>query len=49
MDDGVNQKAVCVGDDMALFALNFLACIITPNTAAFRCFNGLTVDYSGIG
>ena len=47
MNDGVNQKAVCIGDDVTLAALHFLARIIATNTAAFGRFDALAVDHSG--
>lgn len=38
VDDGMDQVAFGIGQDMALASLDFLACIITLETASFRGF-----------
>jgi len=44
VDHGVDQIALCVGEDMALAALDLLACIVTARPAAFRGFVALAVN-----
>jgi hypothetical protein len=38
-NDGVNQKAICIGDDMTLSTFHLLARIITAHPAAFGGFD----------
>ena len=47
VDHGVNQVTLGVGEDVAFAALDLLASIIAPRTAAFRGFYALTVDHTG--
>ncbi len=49
VDKGVNQKAVRIGDDMALSSFHFLARIIAAYAAAFGGFDALAVDHSSAG
>ena len=45
--DEPDQIALGVGDDVALAALDLLACVKAPWTAAFRGFHRLAVNHSG--
>ena len=47
VDDGSDQKALRVGDDMALSALDLFTRIIAPWPATFRGFDALAVDHTG--
>ena len=44
VDHGVDQIALSIGEDVALAALDLLARIIAPRSAAFRGFDALAVD-----
>jgi hypothetical protein len=39
MENGMSQKAICIGDDMTFSALHVLACIIAPHGATFGRFD----------
>lgn len=45
VDQGVNQIAFGIGQDMPLAALDLLARVIAPRPAAFRGFDALAVDH----
>lgn len=45
--DESDQFALGVGNDVALAALDFLACVKAPWTTAFRGFHRLAVNHSG--
>src|SRR3546814_19019841 len=45
----MNQVAVCVGQDVALAPLDFLARIVAPRPAALGGFDTLAVDHSCTG
>ena len=45
--DESDQVALGVGNDVALAALDFLACVKAPWTTAFRGFHRLAVNHSG--
>ena len=47
MDHGVNQIAFGVGQDVALAALDLVACIIAAMPAALGGLNALAVDHPG--
>jgi len=47
MDDGADQKAFGVGEDMALPARDLLARVKAPDSAAFRGLHRLAVDDAG--
>ena len=49
VDDGVDEGAAGIGEDMALATLDLLARIIVPNPAALCGFNALTVDHPADG
>jgi hypothetical protein len=49
VNDGSDQQALRVGDDMALSALDLLARIKAPRPAAFRGFHALAVDHARAG
>ena len=49
MDHDEDQKAAGVGEDMALSAFDFLTCVIAANSATFRRFDRLAIDYTGAG
>ena len=49
VDQGVDQVALGVGQDMALAALDLLARIIAARTAGFRRFDTLAVNHPGTG
>jgi len=49
LDNGLRQKAVSIGDDMALAPLHFLARAIAAHTPAFLRFDRLAVNHSGAG
>lgn len=49
MDDGVKQKAVSIGDDLAFSAIHFLARVITAHAFIFGRFGRLAVDHSCAG
>jgi hypothetical protein len=43
MDQGMDQIALGVGEDMPLAALDLLACVVAARTAAFRGFDALSI------
>ena len=49
MDNGSDEKALCIGDDMALPALDLLARVIAPWTASFCGFDALFLSLSKDG
>ena len=49
VNNGINQRAIHAGDDMALAAFHFLARIISPYPATFRCFDRLAIDHASTG
>ena len=49
MDNGVNQIAFGVGEDVALAPFDLLPGIVAPRAATFCGFNALAVDYTGAG
>ena len=49
IDNDMDQIAIGIGDDMALAALDLLARIIAPYSAAFRGLDALAVDHTGAG
>ena len=49
VNDGANQQALRVGDDMAFAPLDLLARVEAPWAAAFRRFHALAVDHARAG
>lgn len=49
VDQGMDEVALGIGEDVPLAALDLLACITTPRTAAFGGFDALAVDDTGAG
>ncbi len=47
MHDESDQISLGIGDDVALAALDFLACVKAPWATAFRGFHRLAVNHSG--
>ena len=47
MNQRANQQAKGIGDDMALAPPGLLACVIAPNTAAFRGYHALAIYHAG--
>ena len=49
MDNGMGQIATGIGDYIEFAALDLLARIIAPYSAAFRGLDALAVDHTGAG
>jgi hypothetical protein len=49
LDHGVNQIALGIGEDVALAALDILACVKAARIPAFRDFHAPAVDYPSTG
>ena len=49
VDNGCDQKALRVGDDMALAAFDLFTRVITPWPAAFRGFDALALNHARRG
>lgn len=47
VDEGMDEIALGVGEDMALASFDLLAGVISPRTAGFRGFDALAVDHTG--
>ena len=44
VNDGPNEQALCISDDMAFAALDLLAGVKSPWAATFRRFHALAID-----
>lgn len=49
MDDGVNQIALGVGEDVTLASFDLLSGVVAPRPATFSGFDALAVDHTGAG